>query len=336
MFKRGGNMTEATENPFASLHYSNVYLTILALFGFKLFIKISLNCLSYFYIIRGNRKEAARISAEFYDFGQGHRSWADRSPLHDAACQGRLLVLRNLILKGHNVNVLTLDHVSPLHEACAGNHVACVRALITAGANVNVTTIDGVTPLFNACSVGSVSCAEVLLENGAKPQGLVFQPSPIHEACRKGSGRCVDALVRAGADVEFDTPHMGTPLYTACVSQEMECARRLLRAGANVQKGKYMESPLHAAAGKDSTAIVKLLLDFGADVNARNMELQRPVDVAPPSSLTEGFLLVYEATPRLLSQMCRQVIRDRLGRDRFHLIKALPLPKRLRNYIQYM
>lgn len=55
-----------------------------------------------------------------------------------------------------------------------------------------------------------------------------------------------------------------------------------------------MESPLHAAAEKDCTAIVKLLLDFGADINARNMEFQRPVEAAPPSSLTEGFLLVYE------------------------------------------
>uniref|UniRef100_A0A4W5K307 Ankyrin repeat and SOCS box containing 5a n=1 Tax=Hucho hucho TaxID=62062 RepID=A0A4W5K307_9TELE len=217
MFKSGGNMTA---NPFALLHYSNVYLTILALFCFKLFIKI---------------KEAARISAEFCDYGQGHRSWADRSPLHDAACQGRLLALRNLILQGHNVNVVTIDHVSPLHEACLGDHVACARTLIAAGANVS----------------------------------------------------------------------------------------------------RYMVSPLHAAAEKDCTAIVKLLLDFGADIHARNIEFQRPVEVAPPSSLTEGFLLVYEATPQPLSQLCRQRIRDRVGRDRFHLINHLPLPNPLRNYLQY-
>ena len=46
---------------------SNVYLSILALFCFKLFIKISLNLLTSFYIIRGNREEAARISAQFYE-----------------------------------------------------------------------------------------------------------------------------------------------------------------------------------------------------------------------------------------------------------------------------
>lgn len=67
-------------------------------------------------------------------------------------------------------------------------------------------------------------------------------------------------------------------------------------SGANVQKGKSLDSPLHAAAEKDSTEVVKLLLDFGADINARNTEFQRPVDVAPPSSLTEGFLLLYEGS----------------------------------------
>ncbi|XP_022066493.1 ankyrin repeat and SOCS box protein 5 [Amphiprion ocellaris] len=325
---------ELTNKPFAT-QLSNVYLSILALFCFKLFVKISLNLLTYFYIVRGNRKEAARISAEFYDYGQQHGSWADRSPLHDAASQGRLLALRTLILQGHNVNVLTIDHVTPLHEACLGDHVACARALIDAGANVNGSTIDGVTPLFNACTVGSVACTEILLENGAKPQSLVYHPSPIHEATSKGHYGCVEALVTWGADVDMDIPHLGTALYTACVCQELECARKLLREGANVQKGKSLDSPLHAAAEKDCTAVVKLLLDFGADINARNTEFQRPVDVAPPSSLTEGFLLLYEATPRLLSQLCRQCIRTCVGRDRLHLLSHLPLPNRLKCYLQY-
>lgn len=59
------------ERPFGS-RYTNVYLSIFALFCFKLFVKISLNILTHFYVVKGNRKEAARIAAEFYDFGQGH------------------------------------------------------------------------------------------------------------------------------------------------------------------------------------------------------------------------------------------------------------------------
>ncbi|KAL4618228.1 ankyrin repeat and SOCS box protein 5-like isoform X1 [Arapaima gigas] len=319
--------------PFAA-QLSSVYFTILTLFCFKIFVKITLNLLTHFYVIRGNRKEAARISAEF-DFGQGHRSWADRSPLHDAASQGRLLALKTLIAQGCNVNVLTIDHVSPLHEACLGDHAACARALVEAGANVNVTSIDGVTPLFNACSSGSAQCAELLLENGAAPQADFCQASPIHEAASRGNVSCVEALVTWGADVDYDIPHMGTPLYVACMSRELLCTRVLLNGGANVQKGKFLESPLHAAAQKNCVEIVKVLLEFGADVNAKNQDLKRPVEVASPGGLAEGFLLLYEAVPRTLSQMCRLTVRYSLGRDRLHLIPQLQLPKALEKFLQY-
>ncbi|KAG7256043.1 hypothetical protein CRUP_006402, partial [Coryphaenoides rupestris] len=77
---------------------SNMYLSILALFCFKLFIKISLNLLTSLYVVRGNREEAARISARFYQ-QKTYNSWDDRSPLHDAAAQGRLGVLKTLLLQ---------------------------------------------------------------------------------------------------------------------------------------------------------------------------------------------------------------------------------------------
>ncbi|XP_042626114.1 ankyrin repeat and SOCS box protein 5-like isoform X2 [Cyprinus carpio] len=273
-------------------------------------------------------------SAVILDIDSG--SWADRSALHDAASQGRLLALKTLIAQGHSVNVLTIDHISPLHEACIGSHVACARALIDAGANVNVTTIDGVTPLFNSCSAGSLECLELLLQSDARPQALaICQPSPIHEAVSRGHSKCVDALIAWAVDVDYEIPHMGTPLYSACRCKEFFCARKLLDGGANVQRGANLETPLHAAAQKDCISIVKLLLEFGADVNARNLEYKRPVEVAPPGSLTEGFLLIYEATPRSLRQLCRHRIRESLGRSRLHLLSHLPLPKAMKNFLQY-
>lgn len=67
-----------------------------------------------------------------------------------------------------------------------------------------------------------------------------------------------------------------------------------LRVGADVQKGKYWDTPLHAAAQQPSLEIVNLLLEFGADINAKNTELLRPVDVAVSSSLVERLLLQHE------------------------------------------
>ncbi|XP_077704729.1 ankyrin repeat and SOCS box protein 5 isoform X1 [Canis aureus] len=320
--------------PFAQ-QLSNVYFTILSLFCFKLFVKISLAILSHFYIVKGNRKEAARIAAEFYGVTQAQGSWADRSPLHEAASQGRLLALRTLLSQGYNVNAVTIDHITPLHEACLGDHVACARTLLEAGANVNAITIDGVTPLFNACSQGSASCTELLLEYGAKPQLESCLPSPTHEAASKGHHECLEILISWGIDVDQDIPHLGTPLYVACLSQQFHCVRKLLYAGADVQKGKYWDTPLHAAAQQSSTEVVNLLLEFGADINAKNTELLRPVDVATSSSLVERLLLQHEATPSTLCQLCRLCIRNYIGRPRLHLIPQLQLPTLLQNFLQY-
>uniref|UniRef100_A0A7N9D6U9 Ankyrin repeat and SOCS box containing 5 n=1 Tax=Macaca fascicularis TaxID=9541 RepID=A0A7N9D6U9_MACFA len=262
-------------------------------------------------------------------------SWADRSPLHEAASQGRLLALRTLLSQGYNVNAVTLDHVTPLHEACLGDHVACARTLLEAGANVNAITIDGVTPLFNACSQGSPSCAELLLEYGAKAQLESCLPSPTHEAASKGHHECLDILISWGIDVDQDIPHLGTPLYVACMSQQFHCIWKLLYAGADVQKGKYWDTPLHAAAQQSSTEIVNLLLEFGADTNAKNTELLRPIDVATSSSMVERILLQHEATPRSLYQLCRLCIRSYIGKPRLHLIPQLQLPTLLKNFLQY-
>ena len=74
-----------------------------------------------------------------------------------------------------------------------------------------------------------------------------------------------------------------------CTQHHSDC-----HTGADVQKGKYWDTPLHAAAQQSSTEVVNLLLEFGADINAKNTELLRPVDVATSSSLVERLLLQRE------------------------------------------
>lgn len=71
--------------------------------------------------------------------------------------------------------------------------------------------------------------------------------------------------------------------------------------GANVQKGRFLESPLHAAAQKDCTEVINVLLEFGANINAKNLELKRPVESAPPNSSAEETLLLHEGKIMLSS-----------------------------------
>lgn len=116
----------------------------------QLLIKVFLALLTHFYIVKGNRKEAARIAEEI--FGEISDCWADRSPLHEAAAQGRLLALKTLIAQGVNVNLVTINRVSSLHEACLGGHVACAKALLENGAHADSLP----TELWPLCSCANV------------------------------------------------------------------------------------------------------------------------------------------------------------------------------------
>ncbi|XP_026214537.1 ankyrin repeat and SOCS box protein 5b [Anabas testudineus] len=263
-------------------------------------------------------------------------SWADRSPLHEAASHGRLLVLHSLLAQGYHVNIVTIDHVTPLHEACLSGHVACVRALIKAGANVNATTIDGVTPLYNCCVSGSVGCMELLLQHGAYTNTVQTHfPSALHEACKRGHSQCVESLLSHGADPDYEVSHLGSPLYMSCLNRHTACSKILLHRGASVNVGRESDSPLHAAVRQDCADQVAVLLDYGADVNLRDNNNQRPLVLAPSGGKTQQLLLEFDGSPRSLCQLCRLRIRNLIGPSRLKQLPLLPLPPLLTHYLEH-
>ncbi|XP_053163932.1 ankyrin repeat and SOCS box protein 11 isoform X2 [Hemicordylus capensis] len=225
-------------------------------------------------------------------------SWADRSPLHEAAFQGRLLSLKTLI------------------------------------AQVNAVTVDGITPLFNACCSGSAACVNMLLEYGARPELENHFASPIHEAVKRGHRECMEILLANNVDVDQEDPQLGTPLYVACMNQRRDCVKKLLELGASVDLGKRLDTPLHAAARKSSAEIVNLLTDYGASLQCRNSEFKCALDLAVPNSSVERALLLREGPPSL-AQLCRLCIRKCLGRSCLFVVHKLYLPEQLENFLLF-
>ncbi|XP_048835432.1 ankyrin repeat and SOCS box protein 11-like [Brienomyrus brachyistius] len=260
--------------------------------------------------------------------------WAERSPLHEAALQGRLLVLRTLLAQGFGVNIVTLDRVSPLHEACLGGHVNCARLLLDSGADVAMATVDGATPLFNACVSGNVACVRLLLERGPSPVPTYPGASPVHEAAKRGHRECMELLLASGVDIDLEVPRLGTPLFTACLFRRTDCVERLLQLGADVHRGRAGDTALHAAAQVDSPAAAELLTDYGANSWARNSEGKRPVELAPANGSAARVLLLRQG-PSTLAQLCRFRIRQDLGRMRLHKLSSLCLPLCLSDFLHY-
>lgn len=126
--------------------------------------------------------------------------------------------------------------------------------------------------LKNACENGDLAEVERLLDAGADPNSaddhgsgtlLCFHPDVI--AC----------LLSRGADPNLQTNESGSSVLAglAYVNQ-LECVRLLLKHRCDPNRGRESsgETPLHHALAKsepDRVAMAKLLLDYGADPNAK-------------------------------------------------------------------
>ncbi|CAI5655753.1 unnamed protein product [Oreochromis niloticus] len=259
--------------------------------------------------------------------------WSDRTPLHEAAFQGRLLHLRALIAQGFHVDTVTMDGITPLHEACLGGRYACAKFLLDNGANAMAVSTDGATPLFNSCSSGSAACLKLILQHSASIHTTYQLASPIHEAAKKDHRECLELLLSRGAQIDLELPDAGTPLYSACMARAAACVEVLLYSGADVQIGCGLESPLHAGVLGGGADVVHLLLDFGADGCRRNAEAKTPLDLSKPNSSVRAALL--SRGPCSLSQLCRLRIRRSLGRSRLYRASSLFVPHSIKDFLLY-
>ncbi|XP_051917899.1 ankyrin repeat and SOCS box protein 13-like [Hippocampus zosterae] len=269
------------------------------------------------------------------DIAHGLGFWTERSEVHQAAAQGRAARLRQLISDGAAVNAAAADSMAPLHEACIRGQARCVALLLAAGAQVDARNIDGSTPLCDACAAGSPDCVRLLLEHGAAVNPPLFTFSPLHEACLRGNLDCATLLIQRGASTEAHDCHYGTPLHVACASKHYHCAKLLLNAGANVNAATLHETALHRAAKTRQVDLIELLVEFGADLHARDNADKKAIQYAPLGSPAHLCFRFYEDTPLSLQQMTRVALRRILGANALHVFSQLDLPSRMVAFLSY-
>ena len=132
-----------------------------------------------------------------------------QTPLHVAAFENQLNIIKLLLRKGADCNALDSKSWTPLHcAASAWNFKACQLLLQTGKANVNVETPSGSTVLNYLCRTQNcdtneqVKTLKMVLEAGAEVDAKnQFGETALHQACLRGSPESVGVLIQAGADI---------------------------------------------------------------------------------------------------------------------------------------
>ena len=170
---------------------------------------------------------------------------------------------------------------------------------LAAGHAATSTDADGVSLIRHCAYYGDVSAIRFLLSQGESLASL-GENFDLNGAAFHGYWRLCQFLIEQGADVNLPLADTGeTPLHAALCkagSQPHELVVAvLLAAGANpnaktnpgVETGCFMrdcrtkaETPLHRAAAFGTQETIQLLLDAGADREAKDMNGDTPLSWA--------------------------------------------------------
>ncbi|MGV3590645.1 MAG: ankyrin repeat domain-containing protein [Gammaproteobacteria bacterium] len=227
---------------------------------------------------------------------------AHAGPLADAAQQGDLATVRQLLQEGADVNEPQIDGTTALHWAAQANDVAMTRVLLDASADANARNRVGAPPLLPAAINGNAELLTLLLDGGADPNESVSATgdTPLMLAARTGLTEAIEVLIAHGADVNASEMwgHT-TPLMWAVAENHADAAQLLIQHGADIEArsvyvppdtGRGFEgglprerrpeevgpvvlasgefTPLLLAARDGHLESTKVLVEAGADVDA--------------------------------------------------------------------
>jgi ankyrin repeat protein len=153
--------------------------------------------------------------------------------------------------------------------------IATILALVGSGsawADVNTPEANGTTPLHWAVYQQDAALVKRLLAAGAKVSVVnQFGSTPMQEAALTGNAEIIKMLLAAGADVESANAEGQTALMVVARTGKLDAAKLLLIAGAKVNAIESFggQSPLMWAAAQSQPAMIRLLIEYGAKVNAR-------------------------------------------------------------------
>ena len=217
-----------------------------------------------------------------------HRTRFARTPLHAAASNDKLEIVKWLLKLGADPNVLDSEGYTPLDLAytfvIAEPSRELVGCLVAAGTEISIWTAVRMGDWERVSAV--LGAAPHLLD--AHSEYLDF--TPLMVAARMNRLEVAESLILRGANLnavckKFDNGMGGnTPLWFAAQGDREgreEMVRLLLKHGAAVNfAGEYGWTALHMSAQWNHPEIARVLVEHGAEASCRDEEGRTPLDIA--------------------------------------------------------
>ena len=223
----------------------------------------------------------------------------DPSEAFKAVKSGDINLFKTMIQSGINPNQVDEKGKTFLHYAAKLGYIDIFRYLVyQLHCKVDQLDKNDKTPLMNAAKKGQLEVLKYLHQHGANIMAHSnFNWYPIHTAAKWGNTNILEYMINNRVPVDLkEGQDDRTPFFCACERGQLDAARILLQYGAdiNAQSKKGM-TPLHQAAYKNEIGIIQFLIENDAELNIRNNYGQTPLDSARRGGNSEAEELISDA-----------------------------------------
>lgn len=234
------------------------------------------------------------------------------TPIHWAAYNCNLYLVYVLTLNGAILNSRNNFLSTPLHQACFNGNRAIIDFFVRTSTSPNLQDCYGKTPLHIACITQNIVAVESLLKIAATDLNIPDNSllTPLHLACINNNYSIVKLLLNRGANVNVLDKELSTPLHFACKNgninitiaivkrfiltkrtASLSSLKKLISSYVN-RNDIHNSTSLHYAVASGNYELCKILVDYGANLYAKDMYNTTPLDIAKSLNYKEIFDLL--------------------------------------------
>ncbi|OUZ99152.1 MSP domain [Macleaya cordata] len=255
----------------------------------------------------GLKTELERVKVDNLNGDGLSNGWTE---IHAAAAFDQIEKLSRLIgeacERGGPLDCRDRKGRTPLHLAASKGNLRCAKVLVEAGADKNAKSQDGRTALYRSVENGDRPMVELLMEMGVDPTiptavrgrsaieaardkghkeivEILEQGASMLTAARRGDLRLLELLLRNGSTRANHSDQYGlTSLHAAAIKGHKDAVFLLIEFGTIDLECQDREghTALHLAVEGGSIETVKVLVNKGANINAKSKRGATPLYMA--------------------------------------------------------